>query len=430
MESIISVRDLGKRYKIGARLRYRTLRDSVMESGAAAMRALSFRHRRNGTAADDDETHVWALREVSFDVMPGEVIGIIGRNGAGKSTLLKILARITEPTTGRVDLYGRVGSLLEVGTGFHPELTGRENIYLSAVILGMHKAEIERKFDEIVAFAEIEKFIDTSVKHYSSGMYVRLAFAVAAHLEPEILLVDEVLAVGDLAFQKKCLGKMGEVARGGRTVILVSHNMASIESLCDTCLLLDAGQLRRKGHSVEVIRDYLAAQVGVQSASRSLLGHPGRRSNSESIMKSVTLRSESDTPVTIVPMGAPLSIAVEFEKKSGPFCPVLGVVVKTSQGWRVLCVNNRFVAGYRFENAITIGTITCCINDLPLTPGTYFIDLYLGDHHQDFDIVFEAATIEVIPADVFGTGKLPPPGTAIVYIPAAWQLSDGPYEPE
>ena len=289
----------------------------------------------------------------------------------------------------------------------------------------MRRAEIERKFDEIVAFAEVEKFIDTPVKHYSSGMYVRLAFAVAAHLEPEILLVDEVLAVGDLAFQKKCLGKMGEVAHGGRTVILVSHNMASIESLCDSCLLLDSGRLRRKGHSGEVIREYLSAQAGAQSGNKSLLGHPGRQSDSESIMKSVMLGSDGMTALTVVPMGAPLSIAVDFEKKSGPFCPVLGVVVKTSQGWRVFGINNRFVGGYRFEEAITRGTITCNIDELPLMPGTYLIDLYLGDHHQDCDVVFEAASFEVVPTDVFGTGKLPPPGIGVVYLRAGWQLSNG-----
>src|SRR5271157_5030714 len=205
-----------------------TLREALARGGANLWNRLS---GRRDSAAKPSYEEFWALRDVSFEVRRGEVLGLIGRNGAGKSTLLKLLSRITEPTAGRAEVYGRVGSLLEVGTGFHLELTGRENIYLSAAILGMRRAEIERKFDEIVAFAEIEKFIDTPVKHYSSGMYVRLAFAVAAHLEPEILLVDEVLAVGDLAFQKKCLGKMGEVARGGRTVILVSHNMASIESL-------------------------------------------------------------------------------------------------------------------------------------------------------------------------------------------------------
>ena len=200
----------------------------------------------------------WALRDVSFDIRPGEVTGIIGRNGAGKSTLLKILSRITEPTTGEVRLGGRVASLLEVGTGFHPELTGRENVFLNGTILGMSRSEIRRKFDEIVAFAEVEKFLDTPVKRYSSGMYMRLAFAVAAHLEPEILIVDEVLAVGDAEFQKKCLGKMGDVARGGRTVLFVSHNMSAVQALCSKAILLQGGQVERMGATGPIVAEYLA----------------------------------------------------------------------------------------------------------------------------------------------------------------------------
>src|SRR5215468_2950855 len=227
MRPIIKVESLGKQYNIGTqRAPYSTLRDSITE----ALRAPGGWLRRNGNRKEET---IWALQDVSFAVKPGEVVGVIGRNGAGKSTLLKLLSRITEPTSGQINLYGRVGSLLEVGTGFHPELSGRENVYLNGAILGMKRGEIDRKFDEIVAFAEIEKFIDTTVKHYSSGMYMRLAFAVAAHLEPEILLVDEVLAVGDAVFQKKCLGKMEEVSRTeGRTVLFVSHNMGAIQSLC------------------------------------------------------------------------------------------------------------------------------------------------------------------------------------------------------
>jgi lipopolysaccharide transport system ATP-binding protein len=214
-----------------------------------------FSGNRNGNGPEE---HLWALKDVSFEVAAGDVVGLIGSNGAGKSTLLKILSRITEPTLGCAKLYGRVGSLLEVGTGFHPELTGRENIFLSGAILGMRRAEIARKFDEIVAFADIEQFIDTPVKRYSSGMYVRLAFAVAAHLEPEILLVDEVLAVGDASFQKKCLGKMGDIARAGRTVLFVSHNMTSIESLCTSCLLIKSGKVEAKGTPAEIVGRYLA----------------------------------------------------------------------------------------------------------------------------------------------------------------------------
>src|SRR5579859_1574695 len=247
MQPIIRVANLGKRYRIGHRESYRTLRESLVAGVAAPFRRVASAVRGNRDAAPNGDGQVWALRDLSFEVKPGEVLGVIGRNGAGKSTLLKVLSRITEPTTGRVELYGRVGSLLEVGTGFHPELTGRENIFLSGAIMGMRRIEIARKFDQIVAFAEIEQFVDTPVKRYSSGMYVRLAFAVAAHLDPEILLVDEVLAVGDVSFQKKCLGKMSDVAREGRTVIFVSHNMAAIESLCSDCLMLRGGHLVARG---------------------------------------------------------------------------------------------------------------------------------------------------------------------------------------
>ena len=250
MNPIISAEDLSKEYHIGAaRGAYSTLRESLM----ATVRT-PFRRERNGQGPDQT---VWALKDVSFEVLPGEVLGIIGRNGAGKSTLLKILSRITPPTAGRARIRGRVGSLLEVGTGFHPELTGRENIFLNGAILGMKRSEIAAKFDEIVAFAEVERFMDTPVKHYSSGMYMRLAFAVAAFVEPEILLIDEVLAVGDAEFQKKCLGKMGDVSRHGRTILFVSHNLTAVKSLCSRAIWLDAGRIVNAGDTEAVVGDYL-----------------------------------------------------------------------------------------------------------------------------------------------------------------------------
>jgi len=259
---IIKANNLSKRYRIGAKEQgYKTFREAIVEGISMPVRNLVKLRKltkfKNGQLQNDEEDVIWALKEVSFEVNEGEVLGIIGRNGAGKTTLLKILSRITEPTSGFAEINGRVSSLLEVGTGFHPELTGRENIFLNGAILGMRKGEIERKFDEIVNFSEIEKFIDTPMKRYSSGMYVRLAFAVAAHLEPEILMVDEVLAVGDIPFQKKCIGKMSDVARGGRTVIFVSHNMEAIQKLCTRVILLHEGTVVMEGSTEKVIRDYL-----------------------------------------------------------------------------------------------------------------------------------------------------------------------------
>src|SRR3990167_6355368 len=278
----IRVEGLGKLYRIGKRERYYTLRDSLAQSLVAPFRRLfQTGDGRQTTAASSvlgprssvngRATTIWALRDVSFEIKQGEVVGVIGRNGAGKSTLLKILSRITEPTEGYAEIHGRVGSLLEVGTGFHPELTGRENIYLNGAILGMKKREIERKFDEIVAFAEVEKFVDTPVKHYSSGMYLRLAFSVAAHLQPEILLVDEVLAVGDVEFQKKCMGRVEKIADEGKTVVVVSHNMSTVKALCSQAILLESGTIKVVGTVDAVVAEYLSAKV--DAAEKVLSDH-------------------------------------------------------------------------------------------------------------------------------------------------------------
>src|SRR3989441_11980827 len=281
---VIRAENLGKKYVIGHQAedgRYVALRDVLMHNVRSMWQKTKDLVRGEAIVQGDSVEEIWALRDINFEIRQGEVVGVIGRNGSGKSTLLKILSRITAPTEGRVRIRGRVSSLLEVGTGFHPELTGRENIFLNGAILGMTRAEIKSKFDEIVAFAEIEKFLDTPVKRYSSGMYVRLAFAVAAHLEPEILLVDEVLAVGDAQFQKKCLGKMGEVAKGGRTVLFVSHNMNAVESLCTRAFLLEKGSVRDQGTDVRsVISRYLSGSNGDEGANSSwvnkdnILNHP------------------------------------------------------------------------------------------------------------------------------------------------------------
>ncbi len=263
-DTAIRVENVCKRYRIGQRQRYKTLRDALFGVMCTPFRGVRACLSGQGTSKSyqESDNFIWALKDVSFEVKRGEVIGVVGRNGAGKSTLLKILSRITKPTKGFAEIHGRVGSLLEVGTGFQPELPGREHIYLNGAILGIKRKDIDRRFDEIVAFAEVEKFIDTPIKHYSSGMYLRLAFAVAAHLEPEILLVDEVLAVGDVAFQKKCMGKMGDVAKEGRTVLLISHNMAAVENLCQRGVVLHQGQITYIGNQAEAIAQYLKSLSG------------------------------------------------------------------------------------------------------------------------------------------------------------------------
>jgi lipopolysaccharide transport system ATP-binding protein len=422
----IHVEGLGKQYRIGGKqTAYNTLRDTLADALVSPFhQVVRLLHDGRTTFAHRDET-IWALKDVSLEIKRGEVVGVIGRNGAGKSTLLKILSRIAEPTEGYAEIHGRVGSLLEVGAGFHLELTGRENIYLNGAILGMRRAEIERKFDEIVAFAEVEKFVDTPVKHYSSGMYLRLAFAVAAHLEPEILLVDEVLAVGDAAFQKKCLGKMGDVAQEGRTVLFVSHNMVAIESLCSRALLLEEGRLTLVGDARELVHHYLMSHVDCGRGRRDLLSHPGRTTKSTPIMTQVTLTSDLKAPTSSVRMGSLLAVEVEFFSGSKPIQPVLGLVVKNQYGSPIFTVNNRFIPGYSFDNPVSNATITCHFDKLPLMPGRYFLDLYFGDQYDDLDIVHEAISFEVAPADVFGTGQLPTPSAGPIFWPATWSLRNG-----
>ena len=411
---MLEVEHVGKEYTIGAlQESYGTLRDTVM------------RTLRHPLARLTEKTEkIWALRDVSFTAMPGDVIGVIGKNGAGKSTLLKILSRITEPTVGQAKLYGRVGSLLEVGTGFNQELTGRENVYLNGAILGMKRAEIDRKFDDIVAFAEVERFIDTPVKRYSSGMYLRLAFAVAAFLESEILLVDEVLAVGDANFQKRCLGKMRDVSVGGRTVLFVSHNMAAIESLCNRCLYISEGRTQGFGVPHELISRYLLAEALPKAAVQSLQPHPGRVAGSEAIMQAVSLRGEGGVAATSIRMGGALSVCVEYRSEQKALCPVLGIVVKNNYGLPVFGINNRIVRGYQFDVPSREGAIVCHVRDLPLMPDTYSIDLFFGDSFQDYDTVYDAITFEVIAADVFGDGKLPGAECGPIFWPATWT-----YEP-
>jgi homopolymeric O-antigen transport system ATP-binding protein len=486
-EAIIRVQNLAKRYAITVgQHRHDTLRDQVSD----AFRLLL---GRNGYHRGQKEIF-WALKNVSFEVKPGEVIGVIGRNGAGKSTLLKILSRVTAPTGGSVEIRGRVGSLLEVGTGFHSELTGRENIYLNGAILGMKKAEIERKFDDIVSFAEVEKFIDTPVKHYSSGMYVRLAFAVAAHLEPEVLIVDEVLAVGDTAFQKKCLGKIQGVAHDGRTVLFVSHNMAAVENLCQRVIVLQQGEVAFAGAMKEGIDRYFQsvsgeAQGGI-SATVDLAKHSGRPAIYQPLLTGLEFSNGNGRPLNGgVKVGAALKVAIHLRAEHS-ICNVDACLgFDTLSGQRVFTAHTAFEPNrsmtetglntqggdrdatlpertqcssamkpqtQRFDNETSdakvkhriegehgnetfypgafappgsrpdrqsirrlpgsvnnpgecVGerTFICEIPSLVLVPGIYKILVALGIGGETADLVEDAARIEVVDADYYGTGKSP-----------------------
>lgn len=407
-ELVIRGEKLGKRYKLGEQELYYAFRDVLANAITAPLRWA--RMLRTPPMNGSGPQHLWALKDVSFEIRRGEIVGLIGRNGAGKSTLLKILAKITRPTEGYAEIRGRVGSLLEVGTGFHGELTGRENIYMNGAILGMKRADIRRHFDEIVDFAEISSFLDTPVKHYSSGMYMRLGFAVAAHLETDILLVDEVLAVGDAAFQKKCLGKMEDAARGGRTVVFVSHNMAATEALCHRCLLFSQGRLKMMDEPSTVITHYLTCELPPAADTRDLVHHPGRTRDSQVLMTEVALFSTEGTPVSVVRMGEPLSVCVTFVSPDRPIEPAVTVNFKTTTGIPLFSVSNRVMGAVGPSKSFKEGKVTCRLDTLPLMPGVYTVDLSFGTSQRDLDIIHDAVSLEVSAADIFGTGKLPHPG--------------------
>ena len=359
---------------------------------------------------------LWALKDVSFTVEQGEALGIIGRNGSGKSTLLKVLSRITAPTSGKVRVKGRIASLLEVGTGFHPELTGRENIYLNGAILGMTRREIDRKFDEIVDFAEIEQFIDTPVKRYSSGMYVRLAFAVAAHLDPEILVVDEVLAVGDAEFQKKCLGKMGDVAKEGRTVLFVSHNMAAIEALCGRVLLVDKGAISEVGGPTEVIDKYIVGLSAVFGESERYLS--GKYLRKISLLNSAGHQSRVFSPGEDIRVLVSVDTGMETVRH-----PQLGLGISTRQGQRVCTVASYF-ARDRLPPISGKQIIQCTIERPNLAPGDYLVKVAFGSGGVDIDAMPDCISMTVRPMDYFGNGRLPTYQQGVVMIGSVWQVLD------
>ncbi len=416
----IRVQGLGKQYRLGARVRYRTLRDSITNAFKLPQRLF----RRN--AAEPKETF-WALKDLSFDIKHGEVVGIIGRNGAGKSTLLKILSRITDPTSGRAETWGRVGSLLEVGTGFHPELSGRENIFMNGAILGMRREEIRRKFDEMVDFAEVEKFIDTPVKHYSSGMYTRLAFAVAAHLEPEILVVDEVLAVGDAAFQKKCLGKMSDVAKGGRTVLFVSHNMPAVKALCGRGILLRSGNLVFDGAADGAIERY-QTEVMSGAGGAALAERLDRTGDGSARFTAVRLVAANGSESAEFPMGSIVTFEAEYEALSEIRDPTFGFIISDSIGTVIM-------RAYSFESyrggvpdirGPGLQRVRVSFPHFPLMPGRYQVHLWLSRHSHAVDYVQSATAFDIVPADVYGTGRAPDNNNGgYCFATHGWEFSHG-----
>jgi ABC-type polysaccharide/polyol phosphate transport system ATPase subunit len=407
----IRIEKLSKLYRLGrSRQPYDTLRDQIGEALAGVLR------RRN--SVEESKRAFWALRDVSLEIPWGEAVGIIGHNGAGKSTLLKLLSRVMEPTSGRAEVYGRVGSLLEVGTGFHPELTGRENIYLNGAILGMKRAEIRSKFDDIVSFAQVERFVDTPVKRYSSGMYVRLGFSVAAHLEPDILIVDEVLAVGDAAFQKKCLGKMTEVAQHGRTVIFTSHNMAALANLCNRSYRLDHGIIVDSGRPVDVIQRYLMDEQPL--SQQDLVDHRGRRKDAFPLMRRVRLlRGEEETatfstdgPFTIevecvVPseMTQALNCAFQIRDPNGTW-----IIGSHTDEYHQPCPNHGGLITFRAH-----------IDRLVLNPGTFTLTLFLdaSDGIQTLDSIDNAISFDVV--WIPRAGFVPRKDIPLIHCPVRWE---------
>lgn len=421
-DTTIKIEELGKRYRIAVK---EDAPKNWRENASSLIRS-PFRYWNEVRRPPTFEETLWALRNVSFQVKRGEVVGIVGRNGAGKSTLLKILSRITEPTEGRVTLNGRIGSLLEVGTGFHPDLTGRENTYLNGAILGMRKREIDRKFEEIVAFAEVERFIDTPVKRYSSGMYVRLAFAVAAHLQPEILILDEVLAVGDNSFKKKCLDKMGQVAREGRTILFVSHNLGAIQELCSRCIWLNAGKVRSDGDTEQVLNDYIEDLDGNEDGPSIVKSPDGSLE-----IERVFLRDEQEKITSSFPAGSPITIEILYNARSPIISPYFWLAISTPSS--PLFIASMMLDGFHPSRIYGRGRIRCTFPSLPLMPSPYLIRVgaYEKDGRTQMFNKTDVAHFRVTGAakSIGFEGDLAErfmvPGGAPVLSPYVWELDDG-----
>ncbi len=413
-DTVIRAEGISKRYSLGSRERYRTLRDTIVDTLTAPFR------RSSAQESSGEVREFWALRDVSFNVRQGEVIGIVGRNGAGKSTLLKILSRITEPTEGCAEIHGRVASLLEVGTGFHPELTGRDNIFLNGAILGMKRAEITKHFDAIVNFAEVERFVDTPVKHYSSGMYMRLAFAVAAHLNPEILLIDEVLAVGDTAFQKKCLSRMSEVAQAGRTVLFVSHNLVAVENLCHRAILLDGGRIQSVGATRAIIDQYLARPVAGGTLE---LARKRRNGSGDIRFTAVDIVPLDASGPGVIRAGQDFEIRLEYKVAAKVARPNFSVSIFNTMSVQVFGVHTTDL-NFEIDSVESTGSIGLRITGPNLMPGRYLVHIAAGDAMSSmrYDHIIDAAEFEIEPADVYASGRLSTAAWTIVYLNCRWHL--------
>ena len=420
---VIKAENLGKKYTIGhqaERGRYTALRDVLMQNARSLWNKTKDLAMGKPIIQGDTMEEVWALKDVNFEIRRGEAVGIIGRNGAGKSTLLKILSRITEPSTGRVTTKGRVASLLEVGTGFHPELSGRENIYLNGTILGMTRAEIRKKFDEIVAFAEVEKYLDTPVKRYSSGMYVRLAFAVAAHLEPEILVVDEVLAVGDTVFQKKCLGKMGDVAHEGRTVLFVSHNMAAVQQLCRSGMLLTAGKLNFNGKIKDAVRTYID-DVKIQQLGTDLIKRTDRKGSQWLRFTKVAICNSQGNELQQVMSGQNVYIQLHYEseKEMHNVSVLVSFNIRNSQGY-LLANMNSVDSGCNLLDIYSKGYFQCYWPQFNLRSGVFDCNLFCSVNGEIVDWMQSAFNINAEDGDYYKTGKLISRDQGEILISHAW----------
>jgi len=414
----LQIEGLSKRYRIGIREKYPTIREALMRSASAPLHKL--RSWASGSDNGNSQGWIWALRDIDLKVRPGEIVGVIGRNGSGKSTLLKVATGITEPTAGYADIYGRVGSLLEVGTGFHMELTGRENIYLNGAILGMKKVEIERKFDDIVAFSEVEKFLDTPVKRYSSGMFVRLAFAVAAHLEPDILLVDEVLAVGDIAFQKKCIGKMEDSAfKTGQTVLFVSHNMVAIQRLCKRVIQLDQGMIKQDGAPQEVISKYMSDQL---TLSRVGLDKRHDRTGSGRIrVTSIRLEDGRGQVIESLPSGKHLRIVLAYRVATIANNVSFEISFYDLSGIAIFRCSTEYL-GLELNTLQGQGEIACLVPKLLLPAGSYQLNVTAIVGGDYADRIETAATLHVAEGDIIGHGRLQSGSEAVALLEHTWEL--------